>query len=72
MLNTAIGGDFVDGPDENDVWTYPEAEFQIDSIKITPLADIVDHDQTTCATDDRCANCRDDTAECSGSNAYIQ
>ena len=72
VLNTAVGGDFIDGPDESDVWTYPEAEFIIDSITITPLEQIIDSDATECATDSRCENCRPDTAECSGENAYLQ
>ena len=42
VLNTAIGGDFVAGPDEDDVWEYPGAEFKIQSVKITPLEDIID------------------------------
>ncbi|CBY09810.1 unnamed protein product [Oikopleura dioica] len=70
ILNTAIGGDFVDGPDANDEWSYPEAEFQIDSIKITPFSDIIDPTQTTCESSANCDNCKPDTATCSGTNNY--
>ena len=72
VLNTAIGGDFVDGPDDSDVWNYPDAEFWIDSVTITPLDDIVNGSLTECASDDRCENCRDDTEECSGEHNYLQ
>ena len=72
VLNTAIGGDFIDGPDENDVWSYPDAEFVIDSIKITPLEEIVDPAATTCASDSRCSNCRPDTEDCSGTDTFLQ
>ena len=42
ILNTAVGGDFLSGPSDSDKWTYPEAEFKIKSVKITPLKDIID------------------------------
>ena len=64
ILNVAIGGDFLAGPDPSDVWYYPEAEFWIDSIKITPLEDIVDNSRTECKWDKRCDNCRPNTSEC--------
>ena len=72
VLNTAIGGDFIDGPTDDDVWNYPDAEFQIESVTITPLEDIITPGSTTCETDTRCVDCQDDTAECSGTNSYLQ
>ena len=72
ILNVAIGGDFIDGPDPEDTWSYPEAEMWIDSIKITPLEEIVDQSATSCESDPRCENCQDDTEECSGENSYLQ
>ena len=32
-MNVAVGGDFLDGPDANDIFNYPEAEMWVDWIK---------------------------------------
>jgi len=72
ILNVAIGGNFLDGPDEDDVWNYPEAEFWIKSVKITPLEDIVDNSKTECKSDARCENCRPNTDQCTGDKKFMQ
>ena len=33
ILNVAVGGDFLAGPDENDIFNYPEAEMWVDWVK---------------------------------------
>jgi len=33
ILNVAVGGDFLDGPDWNDEWFYPGAEMHVDWVK---------------------------------------
>ena len=33
ILNVAVGGDFLDGPDPWDSWNYPDAEMWFDSVK---------------------------------------
>ena len=70
VLNVAIGGWFLDGPDEDDVWSYPEAEMWVDSVTVWPLDYIIDPEQTTCKTSEQCDNCRPDTGFCAGKKAY--
>ena len=53
VLNVAIGGWFLDGPDPDDVWTYPAAEMWVDSVTVWPLEYIIDETQTTCETSDK-------------------
>ena len=53
VLNVAIGGWFLDGPDPDDVWTYPEAEMWVDSVTVWPLEYIIDESQTSCETSDK-------------------
>ena len=50
LLNVAIGGWFLDGPDEDTVWSYPEAELWVDSIKLYDLEEVTD--SITCAADE--------------------
>ena len=33
ILNVAVGGDFLEGPDANDIFNYPEAEMWVDWVK---------------------------------------
>ena len=40
ILNVAVGGHFLDGPDPWDQWFYPEAEMWVDWVKFYDLADI--------------------------------
>merc|ERR1711935_707132 len=72
VLNVAIGGWFLEGPDEHDVWTYPEAQLEVDSVTVWPLEHIVDQAQTQCSTSSSCNDCQPDTDECSGTNSYLQ
>ena len=53
VLNIAIGGWFLDGPDPDDVWNYPEAEMWVDSVTVWPLEYIIDESQTSCETSDK-------------------
>ena len=72
VLNVAVGGWFLDGPDENDVWSYPDARMEIDSVTVWPLEYIIDESKTQCSQSDECDNCQPDTDDCSGSNSYMQ
>ena len=40
ILNVAVGGHFLDGPDPWDVWYYPEAEMWVDWVKFFDIKDI--------------------------------
>ena len=42
ILNVAVGGHFLDGPDPWDQWHYPEAEMWVDWVKFYDLNDIGD------------------------------
>uniref|UniRef100_H2Z6L9 GH16 domain-containing protein n=1 Tax=Ciona savignyi TaxID=51511 RepID=H2Z6L9_CIOSA len=40
ILNTAVGGDYLDNPKPNTVWNYPDAEMWVDYVRVYPLEDI--------------------------------
>ena len=40
ILNVAVGGNFLEGPDENDHWNYPDAEMWVDWVKWYTLDDL--------------------------------
>jgi beta-glucanase (GH16 family) len=42
ILNVAVGGHFLEGPDPWDEWFYPEAEMWVDWVKFYDLDDIGD------------------------------
>merc|ERR1712135_30606 len=40
ILNVAIGGDYLNGPDPDTKWNYPDAEMWVDYVRVYPLEDI--------------------------------
>ena len=40
ILNVAVGGNFLEGPDPWDVWDYPEAEMWVDWVKWYTMDDL--------------------------------
>ena len=37
ILNTAIGGDYLENPKPDTQWNYPDAEMHVDYVKVYPL-----------------------------------
>ena len=42
ILNVAVGGDFLAGPDPWDEWNYPDGEMWVDWVKFWTLDDLAD------------------------------
>ena len=54
LLNVAIGGWFLDGPDDDTVWSYPDAELWVESIKLYDLEEVTD--SISCAADEEASD----------------